>query len=528
MAIFHLHTQPIGRGQGRSAVACAAYRAGDLLRDDRQGLAHDYTRKQGVLYAEILTPDNAPTWAQGRETLWNAAEFVEKRKDARLAREIEIALPHELTDAQRLKLARQFARELVDRYGVAVDMAFHAPHRDGDDRNHHAHLLMTTRQLDAEGFTDKGDLELSERDLSKRGLPSGKEQIKALRQQWADRVNRELERNGLETRIDPRSLEAQGIDREATQHRGPAATEMERSGRETRIGEENREREKRNRARQALKAERDRTEAEALERWMQEEQAREEALQAWIENTKAKTAARAAVQQTKHDDHAAVRETEGREAQERTAEDWTRTLDGRKETREGFKDARDEITDRTEDGDHAKGKDRAEGGNLADTEPTAPRTTAEIAGDYIRLCQNPLRDLRGWLDADGRAGGESDLLPSRPLPDMGTNDGLRPVREEAGEERLDDPRAAFRQASDETTDRHPEERPNDAPEKPKETEHERKALEEDEARAERMAQFRRMREEAERKRLEAIQRELEKAKENLRERGRDQGRMRDF
>ncbi|WP_024894644.1 MobA/MobL family protein, partial [Acidithiobacillus thiooxidans] len=129
MAIYHANTKPIARRAGRSAVAAAAYRSGTELVDARTGLIHDYTRKGGVVWTEILTPDGS---AVERNQLWNAAELAEKRKDARTAREWIVALPSELSAEQRTALARDFAQALVVRYGVAVDFAIHAPDREGD------------------------------------------------------------------------------------------------------------------------------------------------------------------------------------------------------------------------------------------------------------------------------------------------------------------------------------------------------------------------------------------------------------
>ena len=118
---------------------------------------HDYTAKRGVEACFILAPDDAPSWAQDRAALWNAAEARETRSNSVTAREWELALPSEISDAARIEIARAFAQQLVERYGVAADVAIHAPHREGDQRNHHAHILTTTRVLSAEGLTDKGD-----------------------------------------------------------------------------------------------------------------------------------------------------------------------------------------------------------------------------------------------------------------------------------------------------------------------------------------------------------------------------------
>ena len=147
MASFHLAVKTIGRSAGRSATAAAAYRAGVEITDERTGLVHDYTRKQGVEHSALVVPADAPAWANDRAALWNAAEQAETRKNSTVAREYEIALPAELSAEARRELALGLAREISERHGVAVDVAIHAPGREGDQRNHHAHLLTTTRRI---------------------------------------------------------------------------------------------------------------------------------------------------------------------------------------------------------------------------------------------------------------------------------------------------------------------------------------------------------------------------------------------
>ena len=155
MAIYHLSVKTISRSAGRSATAAAAYRAGVEITDKRTGEIHDYRRKGGVESAAVILPDNAPDWAHDRAQLWNAAEQAEKRKNSTVAREFEIALPAELSPAERELLAHDFTRELVARHGVAADVAIHAPGKEGDNRNHHAHILLTTRRLGPDGFGEK-------------------------------------------------------------------------------------------------------------------------------------------------------------------------------------------------------------------------------------------------------------------------------------------------------------------------------------------------------------------------------------
>jgi ATP-dependent exoDNAse (exonuclease V) alpha subunit len=186
VAIYHLSVKAISSSAGRSVVAAAAYRAGQELTDERQGLTHDYTRKQGVEDAFIVAPDGAD-WAQDRNALWNAAEAAEKRKDAKTGREYELALPAELDAGARKELARDFAAELVARYGVVADVAIHAPGREGDNRNHHAHILTTTRTAGAEGLGAKT------RVLDVASTASA--EIEHMRGVWARQVNMALERH---------------------------------------------------------------------------------------------------------------------------------------------------------------------------------------------------------------------------------------------------------------------------------------------------------------------------------------------
>ena len=220
MAIFHLSVKPISRSAGRSATAAAAYRAGEKILDERTGETHDYSRKSGVESADLVLPDGAPEWASDRAKLWNAAELAEERKDACVAREFEVALPAELSMAERRDLALAFARDMANREGCAVDVAIHAPGRGGDNRNHHAHILRTTRRMEADGLGAKLDTEKAGR---KRA-----DDLEAVRARWAELTNAHLERAGVAERIDHRSLKAQAIEREPTQHLGPAATGYER------------------------------------------------------------------------------------------------------------------------------------------------------------------------------------------------------------------------------------------------------------------------------------------------------------
>jgi ATP-dependent exoDNAse (exonuclease V) alpha subunit len=226
MAIYHLSVKPITRAHGRSATAAAAYRSAERITDHTSGEVFDYTRKRGVDHREIVLPTAAAkrdiNWARNREELWNAAERAENRTNSRVAREYEIALPHELNKTARLTLVRTFAHELANRYGVAVDFSIHKPHRAGDERNHHAHVLTTTRPVEPAGLGDKSAIEWSDGNRRKAGLKPAKEEISELRERWAALTNQALEAAQRLERVDHRTLEAQGIDREPTKHLGPA------------------------------------------------------------------------------------------------------------------------------------------------------------------------------------------------------------------------------------------------------------------------------------------------------------------
>ena len=240
MAIYHNTIKPVSRKAGRSATASAAYRAAALVHDYSSGESFDYRRKRGVEHAEIVLPTECAkrdiNWARDREVLWNAAEIAENRRNSRVAREHEIALPHELSKAQRVELAREYAMLIANRYGVAVDFALHAPHRLGDQRNWHAHLFATTRVIGASGLGEKAAIEWSNTDRRRAGLGSGAQEIEALRELWENTANQRFRELGLSIRIDRRSLEAQGIEREPQSHKGPAVSGMERRGIETEVG----------------------------------------------------------------------------------------------------------------------------------------------------------------------------------------------------------------------------------------------------------------------------------------------------
>lgn len=242
MAIYHLSTKPISRSSGRTATASIAYRAGIAIQDERTGKSHDYTKRSGVVATQLHTPNNLKI---ERNELWNLAEKTETRKNSRTAREIVVNLPHELSEPSRERLVNDFAKDLADKYGVAVDVAIHTPDKEGDNRNHHAHLMLTTRKLERLesgriALTSKSQLEMSNTQLKERGLRSAKEELKAIREQWANIANERLEEAGIDARIDHRSHKDRGLDQLPTVKVGWEATALERKGIRTAKGEQNR------------------------------------------------------------------------------------------------------------------------------------------------------------------------------------------------------------------------------------------------------------------------------------------------
>lgn len=237
MAIFHLHASIVRRSHGHSAVAASAYAAGKDLYNERAEKMETYGRKRGVFHTDILAPDNAPQWAYDRQQLWNRAEQAEKRIDAQSARVFVLALPHELDDEQNITLVKDYAREMFVSEGMVVDIGMHRADRNGDQRNDHVHLVMTMRELDGDGFS-----------RAKNRAWNRKETLEYWREQWAEYQNRALEEAGSDARVDHRTLEAQGIDREPTKHLGRQATLMERRGDRAELGDLNREIDEHNRS----------------------------------------------------------------------------------------------------------------------------------------------------------------------------------------------------------------------------------------------------------------------------------------
>lgn len=247
MAIYFLNVKTFGRANGSSAASAAAYRAGERIRDERTGKTYDHSERQDVMHKEIVLPakfaDDEMAWARDRASLWHAAEDAESRKNARVAREYLVALPVELSSEQRIGLVRGFSQELSDRYGYAVDIAIHAP-RDfpgSDPRNFHAHLLTTTREVGIEGLGAKTTLDMSDGNRRKLGLEPAINELLHVRARWAAAANEAMQQARIGERVDHRSLEAQGIDREPRPRIPRAAYEMERHGYRSLVAERIRE-----------------------------------------------------------------------------------------------------------------------------------------------------------------------------------------------------------------------------------------------------------------------------------------------
>ncbi|MCE2706833.1 MAG: MobA/MobL family protein [Proteobacteria bacterium] len=230
MAIYHANTKAISRGKGHSSTANAAYIGGKEITDLRTGEVFNYKRKGGVLENEIVLPNGIELPELSSQELWNRAERSENRKDARVGREWEISLPHELSAEQRAVLAKSLALNIAERYGVACEYAIHHPSRENsDERNHHVHILTTTRKIDSLGnLGEKSEIELDRKQCAQRNIPTSQEQISEIREQIAIMINKHLELALCHQRVSHLSLEAQGIKREPTTHKGKALCEQER------------------------------------------------------------------------------------------------------------------------------------------------------------------------------------------------------------------------------------------------------------------------------------------------------------
>jgi len=237
MAIFVLKIKTFSRASGKRgsrATSGAAYRAGERIRDERTGATYDYSRRRDVLHKEIVLPSKLAgggaelDWARDRTRLWNAAEHAEARRNARVAREFTVALPHELASGARTALARRFAVEIADRYGSAVDLVVHAPRTD--PRNFHAHLLATTREVSAEGLGPKTALELSGTERHRRGLARWTDEIASVRERWAALTNEALRDARVDARVSHRSAQMREGHRSRSPWLPAAAYYIEKRG----------------------------------------------------------------------------------------------------------------------------------------------------------------------------------------------------------------------------------------------------------------------------------------------------------
>ena len=252
IAIYHCSIKIVSRGKGKSAVAAAAYRAGEKLTNEWDGLTHDYTRKGGVVHSEIMLPPHAPPSFSDRSILWNSVEQIEKSNNSQLAREIEIALPVELSREEQTRLVREYCSSQFVSKGMIADFNLH----DTGGGNPHAHILLTMRPLDEKGAwlpKSKKEYVLDENGEKIRLLSgryktrkvdlvdwNNRENAEVWRRAWADLANEYLAQNNRPERIDHRSYERQGIDQIPTVHVGVSATQMEKKGIVTERGELNR------------------------------------------------------------------------------------------------------------------------------------------------------------------------------------------------------------------------------------------------------------------------------------------------
>ena len=282
MALYHFHVEQIKRSEGRTAVASAAYRAGEKLHNLWDGETHDYTKKGGVIYKEIMLPDHAPKRFLDRYTLWNEVEQVEKRYDAQLSYSFDMALQNEFSMEENIALAREFIQKYFVSDGMIADFAVHQPDKEeGGIPNPHFHVLVPIRPLNADGtwgakqhrvyhLDEEGNRIKDENGkwvfdavpTTNWGRP---ETLDMWREAWADMVNARFEEKGLECRIDHRSYVDQGLDLIPTVHEGPHVRKMEKKGIRTEKGELNRWIKATNRMIRSMRAT-----IAALKEWLQE------------------------------------------------------------------------------------------------------------------------------------------------------------------------------------------------------------------------------------------------------------------
>src|SRR5208283_2479503 len=218
MAIYHLHVKVIGRKSGSSAVASAAYRSGSRLRDERLGRDQDFSGKRGVVHSEVMLPENAPEAWSDRERLWNDVEAFEVRKDAQLAREVEFAIPREMSEAQGIEPARDFVQAEFVSLGMIADINVHWDMSEDGMPKPHAHVMLIMRAVDENGFGQKV------REWNRT------EMVERWRERWAELANERLAELDIDARIDHRSLEAQGVALEPQSQIGAPAQRIEGEG----------------------------------------------------------------------------------------------------------------------------------------------------------------------------------------------------------------------------------------------------------------------------------------------------------
>ena len=258
---FHFSVNIISRGKGKSAVASAAYISGEKIKNEWDGVTHDYTKKQGVISKEIFLPDHAPKEYKDRKTLWNSVELFEKNSNAQLARNFIISLPKELSIEENKKMIEEYVQNNFVKEGMIVDLAIHDESRDGN-QNIHAHIMTIVRPINEDGTWGQKSKkeyildEKGEKVLNKNGKPktrkvelttwNDKGNVEKWRENFSNLCNKYLERAGAEKRVDHRSFKRQGIKQIPTIHLGASASAMERKGIRTEKGDINREIKKQN------------------------------------------------------------------------------------------------------------------------------------------------------------------------------------------------------------------------------------------------------------------------------------------
>lgn len=264
MALYLLSIKPVSRTQNRSSVEAAAYRSGEKLHNEREDITYDFTHKKGVVHTEILLPEHAPPEFSNRQTLWNSVERAEKRRDSRTAREIVLALPRELTLETSKALVRKFVSVYFIPLGMCADICIHVGLNKNTNHNQterkkmhnpHAHIMLTDRPVRNEGFCDK-----------KNPAWNSKKYLHQWRECWANLQNEIFVRKGLAVRVSHESYKKRGIDREPTKHLGPVIMAMERRNINTKLGNENRAIEARNKEQHQLQLEQKRARAFELSR----------------------------------------------------------------------------------------------------------------------------------------------------------------------------------------------------------------------------------------------------------------------